>query len=135
MTHWRLASEKCSSRPMDGRATFTMAMSRTTMKGGGDGDEGEPPPRIGASHGIPSLSIRRDSSLFVLHGFYLQSMGGSSSTSSASSGTVGCPRRTHLDGRMHDRNGEPFGLLHRRDDVPGQRTPDVANSDDGGCST
>src|SRR6266536_505028 len=31
MTHWRLASEKCSSRPMDGRATCTMAMSRTTM--------------------------------------------------------------------------------------------------------
>src|SRR6266516_3890417 len=31
MTHCRLASEKCRLRPMDGRATFTMAMSRTTM--------------------------------------------------------------------------------------------------------
>ena len=31
ITHWRLACEKCRSFLMDGRATFTMAMSSTTM--------------------------------------------------------------------------------------------------------
>src|SRR6266508_5999438 len=31
MTHWRFAGENLSSLPIDGSATFTMAMSSTTM--------------------------------------------------------------------------------------------------------